>query len=574
MVLVLLVSAGLARRVGGRLARVQSFWRRGLFTRAATGLCAHAATGAMEEATMVGQQHAYVEGQLRAALVHTLPADASALAADVPAVLAEQLFAFASRWHGARPASAAASLVELEPGEFDARADGTLCDPRLVKRRLHNLCALVVQLLEISQPNECTQLLDRPAAGAAPADDAGSFEALVRAAVLSRYEHRLSARRTFNAIQAQHTSLRLAECEWATAAHEPVSLRSYAEAAEEMGEREWVQQGFEWCAERSSEFFFDGGWRRMALRPDRLPKWHAPYAAGRGYADPTRACFEARVAASREPPPAEWQRRRLRLCDVGSCYNPFAEPKYASLFEVTALDLWPQREGVLRCDFLDVHLEPEDGSPTGATPETASATAAGTASPITLSTYTAADGTEMPAAASLRCGSFDVVVLSLVLSYLPSAHQRTEMVRRARSLLRVPTAAEPHRAGLLLLVDAPSVSRPNMYGRTKRPDSALSQWLCAAEAVGLRFVRHEVLAHNAHALAFQTVPGPTPPAGAAELLPMPVRHELIAPKPVEQPTVEQPTVEQPTVEQPSALVDELLRWLPDLLPDEAAAQLE
>jgi hypothetical protein len=387
----------------------------------------------------------------------------------------------------------------------------------------------------------------------APAAPAAELDAYVRRAVGARYLQKARAHWTFATIQTQHAALREAPAEWDEATHEAAALRAYASAAEQMGERAWVQAGFDWCVARTDDFYFKGGWRRISMRPERKPQWHAH---ARVYDDATRACFEARVAAPLEPPPASFRPRALRLLDIGSCYNPFAdEARYGSgRFEVTALDLWPGKPGVLRCDFLALALDPAASAPR-------------------LGAYTAADGTAMAACVGLPRDSFDVAVMSLVLSYLPSAAQRTEMVRRARALLKAPTAADPFRAGLLLLVDAPSVSRPDCVrgasAKRLRPDSALSEWIRAAEGLGLRYVRHDLLGRDAHALVFQTVPGPTPAADDPRLLPMPVRKELLARGArAQRPPMPERDADAaaPTADEPPAL-DERLRSLPDLLPD-------
>lgn len=610
---------------------------------------------------------------------------AGAAAVSLPGVIAAADAATAT----APPRSVAEQVTspvslpfEFEPSLANRRL-ADLCElarERIERMPAADLLALIRLLAAappaLGQPGAPAEHGDAPSQPRDPPTQDRPALAFVRAAATARFAHRVAALWTYDTIQAQHRNLRSgpgphpgsaaagahpgsdpmplnptklnpgwdaerggspapdhserggspAPDHWEAATHEPRSLRSYAAAAEQMGERAWVRHGFEWCAERAEDFFFKSGWRKLALRPERVPAWHVPHAAGRPYPEATRACFAARVDAPRDPPPAEWRRRRLRLCDVGSCYNPFSAPQYADLFDVTALDLWPAAEsaGVLRCDFLSVELLPEREDeatePVGARGASgASAAAAGTVAgeedgaeasggagdqgggsggaatahdalagggAVRVGSYTAADGSVLPAATALVCGAFDVVVISLVLSYLPLAEQRAEMVRRARALLRKPTAAEPHRAGLLLIVDAPSVSRPgDNRGARARPDTALSQWIVAAEGLGLRYVRHDLLQRDAHALAFQTVPGPTPAAGSPQVLPFPIRRELVPPVPVPRPVAAPPRAsaadgavggaagpqsdgESDAAEE--ARMDERLRWLPDLLLGNAA----
>lgn len=102
---------------------------------------------------------------------------------------------------------------------------------------------------------------------------------------------------------------------------------------------------------------------------------------------------------------------RIKLLDVGSCYNPFAA---FTDFEVTAVDIAPAQETVKYCDFLDVPL-----------------------------------GDMLP---SVHCQSveslprsyFDAVVFSLLLEYFPSSDQRLQCCQKAYDVLKP--------EGLLLII--------------------------------------------------------------------------------------------------------------------------
>ncbi|KAH9496539.1 25S rRNA (adenine2142-N1)-methyltransferase [Bulinus truncatus] len=108
---------------------------------------------------------------------------------------------------------------------------------------------------------------------------------------------------------------------------------------------------------------------------------------------------------------------KIRLLDVGSCYNPFYGLEN---FEVVGIDLSPATQTVLKCDFL--RLE------TTKWPNPLTYDLTCLSSPIT----------------HLPQSSFHVVVFSLLLEYMPSSLQRWQCCVRAHELL----AAN----GLLLII--------------------------------------------------------------------------------------------------------------------------
>ena len=129
--------------------------------------------------------------------------------------------------------------------------------------------------------------------------------------------------------------------------------------------------------------------------------------------------------------------------------------------------------------------------------------------------------------ASLPAASFDVVVFSLVLSYLPLPTLRGAMVAQSRRLLPTPDpaaaagavaaaeamsrgeaaasstargSASPHRQGLLLLTETLGVDHK---ARCWAEQHTLHAWIAAVESLGFSFLRHETL-ERSHALAFAT----------------------------------------------------------------------
>ncbi|KXJ84079.1 hypothetical protein RP20_CCG021900 [Aedes albopictus] len=95
---------------------------------------------------------------------------------------------------------------------------------------------------------------------------------------------------------------------------------------------------------------------------------------------------------------------RVRLLDVGSCYNPFS--KFAD-FEVTAIDIAPAHESVKYCDFLEV--------------------------PLCQSLTTDPKPSSID---SLPLGYFDAVAFCLLLEYMPSSDQRLLCCQKAYDVLK------------------------------------------------------------------------------------------------------------------------------------------
>ena len=310
---------------------------------------------------------------------------------------------------------------------------------------------------------------------------------------------------------------------WRHATADESSLREYAAAATQIGTRAWVRAGIDWAVEQANGFFREGGSARLTKRE----VLGYSYATSGGPPDgPTVEWLMCTAAAEGGRAPTE----PLRLLDVGSCGTLF-DARYEAL-ACTALDLCPQEGNghVLQCDFLQLGIGPSDGAPAIEPHER----------------FPAGRLTSLPAA------SFDVVVLSLVLSYLPIPRQRHAMILKARQLLPTPDAcstqltaaaqaaaqaamhdADPAtssgasrgeisgvrrgeisgvsrgeisgvrwRRGLLLIVDTYSVDR---RARSWRDQTRLREWAAAIESAGFVFLRHVTL-QRSHALAFATAP--------------------------------------------------------------------
>lgn len=126
-------------------------------------------------------------------------------------------------------------------------------------------------------------------------------------------------------------------------------------------------------------------------------------------------------------------------------------------------------QSVLQCDFLNVRIMTRGES-------------AGTAAKQELLIHR--DGNTVH---GIREGSFDVVVFSLLLSYMPSTEQRMECCIKAHSLL------VPH--GILLIITADS-------SHQNRHVDMMKSWRSAIEAVGFQRWKYVKDVHL-HCLGFR-----------------------------------------------------------------------
>jgi len=262
-------------------------------------------------------------------------------------------------------------------------------------------------------------------------------------------------------------------------------LEAYAEAAEEVGNRAWVGDALRWCATAATDFVLNGfrGAEAFAARSARRSHYER---TGTRMSDEEEATMRA---ALRE----RWRRRapvtrgdspvggdykpggdKPTLVDVGSCWDYFR--RHEDVFHVVALDLEPRRPTVLRCDFLNVRI----GEPGRAGDDD-----------VDADVDADVDG-------SLRFlprNAAGAVVMSLVLSYVPTPRQRGEMVRRARKVLM------DDGRGVLLIVTPHSTDKGHCAHKAL---PVLKEWRASIESMGFERVRYERM-RSVHCLAFRTV---------------------------------------------------------------------
>lgn len=141
---------------------------------------------------------------------------------------------------------------------------------------------------------------------------------------------------------------------------------------------------------------------------------------------------------------------RIKLLDVGSCYNPFG--KFDD-FDVLPIDIAPAVDEVYDCDFLNVDLIEDNRPP-------------------------ADNNSKM--ITQLKSRYFDVIVFSLLLEYLPASEQRLKCCEKAYQLLA------PEGIFIIITPDSKHVAANAKLMKT---------WRYALALMGFGRIKYEKLEH-------------------------------------------------------------------------------
>eukprot|EP01032_Pedospumella_encystans_P021740 gene21740-24655_t len=294
-----------------------------------------------------------------------------------------------------------------------------------------------------------------------------SIDGFVLSDWLHQYDQYLNNNHSiFECITTHHTNI--SNENWSNVVENSGALSEYSSAAASMGSKTWVVECNQWMETFAINYFRLGGVRKHHIKKQR--------SQFKGI-ERAKADIDAENAEFAKLPSdlLSTYGSKIRLLDVGSCYNPFKHSENASQLDVTALDLYPSDPSVYQCDFLGLQVGATDSAPIIV--DASESTEQGhepdfkrqrTASDVAHSKVSShSSGGVSQCLKQLPAAAYDAIVMSLVLNYLPTSEQRLEMVRKARALLVSPRVASethtgndswpPHRNGLLLIAEKQSI---------------------------------------------------------------------------------------------------------------------
>ena len=338
----------------------------------------------------------------------------------------------------------------------------------------------------------------------------------------SRCEHRESNQQVFDTIQTLHQTLLTHN--WEDITRKKERLRGYAEAANAMGSKAWVVAGNNWIADECRSFFKLGrALKRYKRRRNALKRKRDEEGASNDK-EKEKEGEDDGSDADIDTSEDVLDGRDIRLCDVGSCYNPFAA---LPGFNVTALDLYPMTPSVFECDFLALEIEAKEKE-----------REKGVDFADKEETDELVERADEPAnrrLTRLPAESFEAVSMSLVLNYLPTPAMRGDMVRKARDLLIATSEGKrrPHLSGLLLIAEKESAFSPP--AKLMPGNTIVNIWVDRISAIGFELLTHQVLSNsgrNSHVFAFRRVELTTAEDGrgskkTATALELPLRQDFV-----------------------------------------------
>ncbi|XP_015208145.1 S-adenosylmethionine sensor upstream of mTORC1 isoform X1 [Lepisosteus oculatus] len=275
---------------------------------------------------------------------------------------------------------------------------------------------------------------------------------------------------------------------WREHCEDEETLCEYAVAMKNLADNHWAKSSegegrIEWCRSVCQEYFLDGGMKKMLEKDEKRARLAIAMSAtplnAHWNSAPQNHCKdedrnhcgtildkEGILLETSEPSWMGYQSGKIRLLDVGSCFNPFLK---FDEFLTVGIDIVPAVESVYKCDFLNLQLQ----QPLQLARDAVDAFLKQLRSPID----------------ALPGELFNVVVFSLLLSYFPSPYQRWICCKKAHELLTL--------NGLLLII-TPDSSHQN------RHTLMMKSWKIAVESLGFKRYKYVKFSHM-HLMAFRKV---------------------------------------------------------------------
>ncbi|KAK9399589.1 putative methyltransferase BTM2 like [Crotalus adamanteus] len=205
---------------------------------------------------------------------------------------------------------------------------------------------------------------------------------------------------------------------WREHCEDEETLCEYAEAMKNLADNHWTKtcegEGrIEWCCSVSREYFQNGG-KQKALEKDEKRAALATKSIQTTSVHPSSKMEVSTDNLSHSSIMDELLHPsgKIRLLDVGSCFNPFL--KFEEFLTV-GIDIVPAVESVYKCDFLNLQIH----QPLQLAQDAIDAFLKQLKNPID----------------SLPGELFHVVVFSLLLSYFPSPYQRKISLKTTSDLV-------------------------------------------------------------------------------------------------------------------------------------------
>ncbi|KAF2355713.1 25S rRNA (adenine(2142)-N(1))-methyltransferase Bmt2 [Trinorchestia longiramus] len=268
---------------------------------------------------------------------------------------------------------------------------------------------------------------------------------------------------------------------WSVHLRDTESHHRYASAMHALATRHWdtsnspkagASSRITWTHAASTEYFEGGGLQRAREKENRKVQFLMPHLLA-GVESSTQG-----VSSTTS--------EKLRVLDVGSCYNPFA--RYSE-WDVTAVDLHPATQDVLQCDFLNLNLDAECSTAASEGTKEPADSNIETQAVVLDKSSTIENSSCVPfrIPTNLRANYFDIVIFCLLLEYIPSAEQRFKCCQNATKLLR------PEGILIIITPDSKYEGHNNFLYKA---------WQAALAGLGLTRVKYEKKEHF-HGMVFR-----------------------------------------------------------------------